>query len=176
VGFRKVWLVPALAGLLGAVLMATPAQAASAYAWLSPNSAHTKCLDDPNFATGNNVVIDQWSCVAQSNENWRFEGSGSDLSARWVRNQWSNKCLTVLGGSTKRGAFIVQYTCTTVNSNGEWYIEYGNRAGIMLQNKHSNLCLNVEGAFTNNGARLIQWDCDPDALNENFTFFASPFG
>jgi ricin-type beta-trefoil lectin protein len=101
----------------GLMFAASPAEAVTSYARLT-NVHSGKCIDNPNYAVNNNVVMDQWTCVAQSNENWRFErGTTNDLL---IRNQSSGKCLTVLGGSRSSGAFIVQYTCTTVNKNGQW--------------------------------------------------------
>jgi cytochrome c len=158
----------------GLMFAASPAQAATAYAHLT-NVHSGKCVDDPNFATGNNVGMDQWTCVSQTNENWRFErGSSNDLL---IRNQSSGKCLTVLGGSTASGALIVQYTCTTANKNGQWGTTDTLAGGYDIMNAHSGLCITVEGASSGNGARLIQRACSyaASASDQHFHYPYNPY-
>ena len=158
----------------GLMVAASPAQAATAYARLT-NAHSGKCIDDPNFATGNNVTMDQWTCVSQSNENWRFErGSTNDLL---IRNQSSGKCLTVLGGSTASGAAIVQYTCTTVNKNGQWETTDTIAGGYTIMNAHSGLCIAVSGASSANGARLIQKSCSyaASASDQHWNYPYNPY-
>ena len=64
----KRFLIAILAGVLAVVT--SPGTAAHAapgptpYGFLQPLHATSKCLDVPNYATGNNVAIDQWTCVA----------------------------------------------------------------------------------------------------------------
>jgi cytochrome c len=136
-----------------------------------------KCLDDPNFSTANNMYVDQWDCVNQTNEGWRVEepvAGSAHLHKVWIRNQYSKKCLTVLGGSTGAGADVVQYTCTTSNTNGLWWVSKWNSSTYGtyydFQNVNSNLVLNISGGSTANGALLIQWPWRAAALNNFFKF------
>jgi hypothetical protein len=158
----------------GLMFAASPAQAVTAYAHLT-NVHSGKCIDDPHYAVNNNVVMDQWTCVAQSNENWRFErGTTNDLL---IRNQSSGKCLTVLSGSHSSGAFIVQYTCTTVNKNGQWSTTNTLAGGYSIMNSNSGLCMAVEGASSANGARLIQRACNyaASASDQRFHYPYNPY-
>ncbi|GAA3346922.1 hypothetical protein GCM10020358_59790 [Amorphoplanes nipponensis] len=158
----------------GLMFAASPAQAVTAYAHLT-NVHSGKCVDNPNYATGNNVVMDQWTCVSQTNENWRFErGSSNNLL---IRNQASGKCLTVLGGSTASGARVVQYTCTTVNKNGQWSTTDTLAGGYSIMNANSGLCIAIESASSANGARLIQRACNhaASASDQRFNYPYNPY-
>jgi hypothetical protein len=169
-----------LAIAAGTLVVASPAQAAlpTPYGQISPFSAITKCLDNA-FSRDNNHQIVQWSCVNQSSQLWRVQYGWTGLV--FIVNQYSGKCLTVLGGSTDKGAAVVQYDCSTANYNGMWnFIRTtdptpSGGGGFLIQNGTSGLCLNIAGGSTANGARLIQWTCDWQPPNTNFYFPYNPF-
>jgi len=175
----KKFLIAVVVGIVAVVT--SPGTAAHAapgptpYGFLQPLHDTTKCVDVPDFATANNVAIDQWTCIAQTNVSWRIEVPDADQPTHvWIRSQSSKKCLTVLGGSTAQSAPVVQYTCTTANNNGLWWVTKNHDSihGTYwdFENVHSGKVLNIQGASHANGAKLIQYSWGAASWN-NFFYF-----
>jgi hypothetical protein len=107
-------------------------------------------------------------------ETGTAEGPGlTTYSYIQLQNNRSGKCLQVDNRSTRAGAWLVQRTCTTGESQQwqQWRIIDLKNGYVLLQARHSyNKCLEVNQAGATNGkgnnARLLQWDCHRGAQQQ----------
>lgn len=159
-GRSKAWLL-ALATVLTAVAIgATPAPAAAAITYNEMVSASSgKCLDIPGADTSDAVWLGQWTCFDLPNQNWRFEGAGSDFFR--IRSALHGKCVDVYNYAQQNGAAVVTYECIPGASNQEWKIVANNGNGLMLRARHSGKCLDLYAFSQQDGPRkIVQWDCN----------------
>lgn len=119
-----------------------------------------RCVDNPGPSTGN-VWLDQYTCVAQSNELWYFDFVAFDGEDYWyeVRNAYSGKCMNVEQASQANGAHVIQYSCAGSYWNNQWAIAPVGSGWYWMYPRHSTGCLNVAGGSLNNNAKLIQYTC-----------------
>ena len=175
--------VAAILGVSGAVVMRPAGAQAAPYTpvptsrdpeigpFYMKNYHSGKCLDVPGQSMNNNVLLDQWTCVNQTNVKWSLRFAGWQMSSQsvWasfrIVNNHSGKCLTVPRGTrATNGDRLSQTTCQSYNGD----IDLGGRDvwwwlvmdGIpMLQNLASLECIDVAGASMSNGAPVVNWTC-----------------
>ncbi|MGN9840171.1 RICIN domain-containing protein [Nonomuraea sp. H19] len=88
------------------------------------------------------------------------------------QNKRSGKCLQVDNRSRNAGAWVVQRTCTTGESQQwqQWRTIDLKNGYVLLQARHSDNCLEVNQAGGSNGkgnnAKLLQWDCHRGAQQQ----------
>jgi hypothetical protein len=122
-----------------------------------------KCADVPAYSTAGGLWLDQWTCVAQSNELWNFDYVGVSGGGPWyrIRSASSGLCMNVNRGSLSDGAAIIQYPCGAYG-NEYFALRYNGNVPYpyyWLQAFESGRCVNVQGASKANGAKLIQYRC-----------------
>lgn len=76
-------------------------------------------------------------------------------------NVGSGKCLTPLGGSTARGAAVVQALCDGSRARQFDLLPAG--GSFTVRNSRSGLCLSPAGGGTGPGVAVLQQTCDRDA-------------
>jgi hypothetical protein len=132
-----------------------------------------KCLDVTGGpgATGNGVLIQQWSCLAgqPTNQQWQFTDPVVDPNTGFtywqIRAVNSGKCLDVRAASASDGAQIQQWDCgTNVPLNQRWLVVgFSNVSSIFgeLVSAQSGKCLDVTGGegATGDGVKIQQWTC-----------------
>jgi hypothetical protein len=64
-----------------------------------------KCLDVPGYGTANGTKIDLWSCVGQTNQQWRVLANGA------LVNPESGRCLGDPGSSATPGTRLDIWDC-----------------------------------------------------------------
>jgi hypothetical protein len=151
----------------------SPANARATWPWtITPQITDNlnKVVEVPNGSTANGVQLDQWTDQGKDWEQWTVYDCGlSSLGFPLVafKNDATQKCMNVAGGSMSNGAAIIQYGCQDGNgnffSNNLWVVNFNNWDIIL--SAYSGLCLNVSGGSTSNGGRMIQWTCSPDPNN-----------
>jgi hypothetical protein len=90
----------------------------------------------------------------------------------FLRNDNSDKCMGINGGSQANGVVAIQWTCHWTPWSDQQFEVY-QVAGIwhQINPKHSaGKCLGVSAARTAPGTSLIQWTCDQDAHEQQFAF------
>ncbi|MET8146062.1 RICIN domain-containing protein [Sphaerisporangium sp. NPDC005288] len=149
--------------VLGVTVLAASSPANAATYWVIRGFGSQKCIDNPNYASGN-VQLDIWSCVSprQSNEQWEWVPAGDDSFI--IVNRSSGKCLTVYGASYDNNAPIIQYACN-YGANQRWFQDnarttQGGYDYYMIRNAKSQKCIAVQNASTANGAKLLQYTCN----------------
>ncbi len=81
--------------------------------------------------------------------------SAQDSPVVELKNQYSGKCLTVKGGSTKHGAALMHKDCGTGGLDSIWEMR-PEGAGYMITNRGSGLCLGIEHQSKKDGAVVTQ--------------------
>jgi hypothetical protein len=76
-----------------------------------------------------------------------------------IRNDHSELCLTINGGSTANNARAVQYTCDSHDSRF-WYLRAVGSGYYNIVNGHSDKCLTIAGGSKANNANAVQYNCD----------------
>jgi hypothetical protein len=130
------------------------------------------CLRPAGGSTGN-VVVEQANCNGSSASQW---WAFIDVPGGYfrIRNEASNKCLNVQGGSTANSAKVIQYPCGGSGTlNDQWGTVYvrttGNADYYSLVNRKSGRCMNIQGNTSAAGADLIQYTCST-AANSSFSW------
>ena|GEM_PF-3022563 len=152
-----------------------PAAAATPLPLVAKHSG--KCLDVRGgpTATADGVLIEQWSCSGQSNQNWTLKDMGSgqvELIA-----QSSGKCAEVINGATANGSGIQQATCTG-SPRQLWSKQSAGATGeYKFVNVPANRCLDITGGTgaTGDGVLAELWDCTGQA-NQTWTIGAPAGG
>ena len=114
------------------------------------------CVDVAGASASNNAVIDQWTCGAQTNQEFRFNPVSGGYGE--LQNQNSGKDIVVQGASTTAGAGIIQYT-QNGTTNGLWLPIHLTDGTWQFKNDKSGLCLDMSGNSTANGTQFDQWTC-----------------
>lgn len=152
-----------LIGFQAAVVSPAVAQSAS-----TVSTNQTLCLDlnwgdYVNRTNGGHVQI--WGCNSQSNQNWRFNPSTSEITL-----DGTNLCLDVNGthwNERKLGGIVWTYACHG-GINQKWSIS--SSSGEV---KSSNgQCLDVhygDWINRNNGGKVQMWDCNGQG-NQRWTY------
>ncbi|MEN3613673.1 RICIN domain-containing protein [Plantactinospora sp. ZYX-F-223] len=124
-----------------------------------------KCFDVPGGSTANDVVLDQWDCVATATwETFRFERVGG--SPYFHIRTAADKCLDIGLYSLLDNAKTLQYVCHDVGAakpNQQFRLDLvaggGYEPVVQLRVVHSDKCLKVSGASLANGAQVVQAPC-----------------
>ncbi|WP_412538020.1 RICIN domain-containing protein [Longispora sp. K20-0274] len=125
--------------------------------WTYANANSGKCIDMPNFASGNGVHADQWTCDGGSNQKWtqRVRGAGFEIV-----NLSSGKCLEMPNFNTTAGYPADQWTCDG-GSNQLWFERFNTTTKMYsYANVYSGMCLELPNWNTTNGTAIDQWPCD----------------
>jgi len=153
--------VATVAALLGTWLFPGAAQAASSYGTVG-NYHSGKCLDDTNGSTSNGTQMQQWTCLYNSNQEWRIQNwvSYGGTTVYQIQNQKSTKCLDMWGGSPNNGTKVALYTCSTSDDAQLWYLVPTNINGWWdFLNVASKTCMTVSADSQSNGALIQGWSC-----------------
>ena len=89
--------------------------------------------------------------------------SAQDSPVVELKNQYSGKCLTVKGGSTKHGAALMHKDCGTGGLDSIWEMR-PEGAGYTIANRSSGLCLGVEHQSKKDGAVVTQQQPGEEAM------------
>jgi hypothetical protein len=123
--------------------------------------ASNKCIDDPENSMSNNQVMDIYTCLETTNEQFYIEGVPDNHV--WIVNVKSGKCLTVQNALMTNNAPIIQYTCT-YGGNEEWDRSwvYVQKYGLVftIVNAKSGRCITIQNLGTTNNSKLLQFDCN----------------
>jgi hypothetical protein len=164
---------PAFANAAPAAAAAPPPGADGPYELIEANNT-SKCLDDPGNSTANGTVLDIYTCIGSTNEQWYIEApSDGTLNWYWLVNVKSGKCMTVQGAVSDTNKPIIQYTCTT-GSNEEWSIVRNIDSEADMIARNSGKCATVKGDLRVNNTPLLQYPCN-DGGNQTWLFRGPPF-
>ncbi|WP_189305010.1 non-reducing end alpha-L-arabinofuranosidase family hydrolase, partial [Streptomyces cinerochromogenes] len=136
----------AVLSALAAMLVATPAQAASTGALRGVGS--NRCLDVPGAAQTDGTLLQMYDCWGGTNQQWTLTDSGQ-------LTVYGNKCLDVPGHSTTAGTRVQIWTCSG-GANQQWRV---NSDGTVV-GAESGLCLEAAGAGTSNGTAAQIGTCN----------------
>jgi ricin-type beta-trefoil lectin protein len=129
-----------------------------------------KCITVHGASQAQGATVDQYSCVGQANQRWRvlvIDVTSSAAEISYIIAENSGKCMDVQGGSTAKGARVIQWTCNS-RPNQQYSIKQTLAGTFIIRPIQAHdKCLDVEGASTANNARLIQWTCN-DNTNQQF--------
>jgi hypothetical protein len=114
--------------------------------------ASGKCLDVAASPSGGDVHIR--ACNGSARQAWRIESAGGDFVR--LHNEDTERCMGVAGGSTSKGARVVDGSCAPTTSQ-QLAVSSSGGGTYELTARHSGLALDVKGAKTADGTPLIQW-------------------
>ncbi|MFG1812055.1 non-reducing end alpha-L-arabinofuranosidase family hydrolase [Streptomyces sp. NPDC049040] len=136
----------AAVGVLAAMLVANPAQAATSGALRGAGSG--RCLDVPNSSQTDGTYLQIYDCSGGTNQQWTLT-SGNQLTV------YGSKCLDVPGHATTAGTRVQIWSCSG-GANQQWRVNSdGTIVGV-----ESGLCLDVTGAGTANSTAVELWTCN----------------
>ncbi|WP_410170220.1 non-reducing end alpha-L-arabinofuranosidase family hydrolase [Actinacidiphila bryophytorum] len=136
----------ATVGVVAAMLVANPAQAATSGALRGAGSG--RCLDVPNASQTDGTYLQIYDCNGQANQQWTLT-SGNQLTV------YGNKCLDVPGHATANGTRVQIWSCSG-GANQQWRVNSdGTIVGV-----ESGLCLDVTGGATANATAVEIWTCN----------------
>jgi len=104
--------------VVATLLPAAPAEAAWPYAQMW-NYHSGKCMDVPGGSTANGTQLIIWPCNGAANQHFvRIAVSKADAGSSFttffmIKNEHSQKCLSVKGDSTTPGTPIIQWPCNS---------------------------------------------------------------
>ncbi|CAM5719480.1 Beta-xylanase OS=Streptomyces alboniger OX=132473 GN=CP975_02970 PE=3 SV=1 [Streptomyces alboniger] len=137
--------IAALAAL-AAMLVATPAQAATSGALRGVGSG--RCLDVPGAVQADGTYLQIHDCWDGANQQWTL----TDTNQLTV---YGSKCLDVPGHATTSGTRVQIWSCSG-GANQQWRVNAdGTVVGV-----ESGLCLNVTGSGTANGTAVEIRTCN----------------
>ncbi len=110
--------------------------------------ASGRCVDVPGSSTTNGTALDLWDCNGGGNQSWNW-------TADKHLTVYSNKCLTMGGGSSAGSPAIV--TDCAGAANQAWQL---NADHSITSIGHPELCLDAAGAGTSNGTAIDVWYCN----------------
>ncbi|WP_407654240.1 non-reducing end alpha-L-arabinofuranosidase family hydrolase [Actinacidiphila bryophytorum] len=136
----------ATVGVVAAMLVANPAQAATSGALRGAGSG--RCLDVPNASQTDGTYLQIYDCNGQTNQQWTLTSS-NQLTV------YGNKCLDVPGHATTAGTRVQIWSCSG-GANQQWRVNSdGTIVGV-----ESGLCLDVTGGATANATPVEIWTCN----------------
>ncbi|BFU45535.1 RICIN domain-containing protein [Krasilnikovia sp. MM14-A1004] len=98
-------------------------------------------------------------CAGSNDNEWHLNTRPGGFIE--IRNDRSDKCLAIAGGSKDLRAHMLQWNC---NANPDQFWSTVESAdGTRLRNNLSGLCLAVEAGSKDAGAHLLQWNCNSNA-------------
>jgi hypothetical protein len=88
------------------------------------SSGPNKCMDIPNGSKSNGEYVQQWTCNAESQQEWvRIQtlpthgGYLSNAKPFLIQNTDTGKCLSVLNNSNSPGTSVIQWPCNFSGSD-----------------------------------------------------------
>jgi len=131
-------------------------------------ASNSLCLDVYGNTTTAGAAIDQWTCNAQSNQQFRFVAASGGYGE--LRAQNSGQDVAVAGSSTTAGTPDIVQQSPNGAANGLWLPVRQSDGSYSFQNKNSGLCLDVYRASSTLGQQLDQWQCkNAPGTNQDFT-------
>jgi Ricin-type beta-trefoil lectin domain-like len=125
------------------------------------------CLDVYGNTTASGAAIDQWTCNAQSNQQFQFVPGSSAYGQLQAQN--SGDDITVTGSATASGTPDIVQEPASTSSSSQWLPMQQSDGSWEFENSASGLCLDVYGAGSNLGQQLDQWPCKNAAgTNQDF--------
>ena len=125
------------------------------------------CLDVYGNTTASGAAIDQWTCNAQSNQQFQFVPGSSAYGQLQAQN--SGDDITVTGSATASGTPDIVQEPASTSSSSQWLPVQQSDGSWEFENSASGLCLDVYGAGSNLGQQLDQWPCKNAAgTNQDF--------
>lgn len=85
-------------------------------------------------------------------------GGGGGTATAHLMPLHSGKCVGVAGGSTKRGAHVVQWICNGATDQ-QWSLQDLGNGEQEIQDAKSGLCLDVHHSSTMDGTPIVQSTC-----------------
>jgi hypothetical protein len=138
--------VTAVLAALAAMLVATPAQAATSGPLRGVGS--NRCLDVPGASQTDGTSLQLYDCWGGTNQQWTLTDS-NQLTV------YGSKCLDVPGHATTAGTRVQIWSCSG-GANQQWRVNSdGTVVGV-----ESGLCLEAAGAGTANGTAVQIGTCN----------------
>ncbi|MFF9281806.1 non-reducing end alpha-L-arabinofuranosidase family hydrolase [Streptomyces griseosporeus] len=138
--------VTAVLAALAAMLVATPAQAATSGPLRGVGS--NRCIDVPGASQTDGTSLQLYDCWGGTNQQWTLTDS-NQLTV------YGSKCLDVPGHATTAGTRVQIWSCSG-GANQQWRVNSdGTVVGV-----ESGLCLEAAGAGTANGTAVQLWTCN----------------
>lgn len=167
-----VLLLTAAAALVGAVAVATPAQAVGPYYHIV-NFNSGKCLQPQSSAF--NALIEQRSCGSSQSQNWEKNTYPGTAYVYYV-NQWSGLCLDIQVNSLDDivpGVPAQQFGCAPSPETAELWGNSPVRSGGYVQiwsQARSSMCLDIRNNSTSNGALAVMGSCWTGDVGQAFKY------
>lgn len=79
----------------------------------------------------------------------------------------SHKCLAVGGGSTEKGAHVIQWACSGA-ADQDWRLNPRSDGKYEVRNDHSGMCLGIAGGSKENSAHAVQWPCREATVDQKW--------
>ncbi|MFA5995023.1 MAG: ricin-type beta-trefoil lectin domain protein [Patescibacteria group bacterium] len=114
-----------------------------------------RCLDNMYGYTTNGNKIQEWDCLANTNQTWYLKNG-------FIVSDVGGKCLDDAYGYTTNGNKIQIWDCTT--GNQAQIFNY--TGGQIVLSKSTNKCLDVTGGSTTNGTKIQLYDCNGSAAQQ----------
>jgi hypothetical protein len=162
---RRLGVALATAGLLGlsltsGVIAASPANAASAD-FTVINAQQEMCMTSGGAS---DTVATEYSCNYSPNQYWYWDDEDGGTGYYQLRNEATNQCLGVLGGSTAKGAEVVVWQCLGTGHPDQYWQEQQlypfNGVTFTLFNANSGQVLQVKCDCRKDSAPLDQEPLD----------------
>jgi hypothetical protein len=126
------------------------------------------CLDVFGNTTASGAAIDQWTCSAQSNQQFQFVPASGGYGQLQAQN--SGDDVAVASNSTAAGTPDIIQQPPNGAASTLWLPMRQSDGSYELKNQNSGLCLDVHGAGSNLGQQLDQWQCkNAPGTNQDFT-------
>jgi Ricin-type beta-trefoil lectin domain-like len=156
---------PSLAGL-------TMSRAAATGERFSLQNVHSeKCITSDGK---DDTTAAQYACNGDSDQTWHLGGSRSGYYQ--IRNDATNQCLGIAGGSLSGGAHAVVWNCGGTSHPDQYWTMFNANAttdSLAVQNLNSQLVLQVKGNSDANWATVIQEPYDDMASPNQYWWFTS---
>ncbi|MER6788067.1 RICIN domain-containing protein [Streptomyces sp. NPDC000658] len=163
--FLSLW--PALFAVLigsvmGAVALAPPARAATAFTSTAVNRNGGNCLDVPGSSNADGIQLIQWACHGEANQSFTFTPVGGTGDQYGIGTSAGGKCVEVNGSSTADDATIVQRVCGSGAGQRFRLLPVtvsGTNDVFSVQSVSSGKCAVPAGDATASGTGLVQLPC-----------------
>ena len=124
------------------------------------NKNSNKCLDVAGASTDNGANVDQYEYKNMDNEKWVLQPVDSypSVIAEYyaISAKHSFNCLSIVDGSTRNGANVVQKPYWGYTTDQKWELRPVGDGYFAIVCKRSNQCLSICDGSTSNGASVVQ--------------------
>ncbi|KRD20925.1 MULTISPECIES: RICIN domain-containing protein [unclassified Streptomyces] len=148
--------------VMGAVAIAPPVHAATAFASTAVNRGGGNCLDVPGSSTADGLQLIQWTCHGEANQNFTFTPVGGTTDQYGIGTSAGGRCVDVNGASGADNATIVQRACGTGAGQKFRLVPVtvsGTTDVFSLQSVSSGKCVTPAGDSSASGTGLVQLPC-----------------